>query len=392
MADRQGKCINFGNCSKADNKEIISIPVGADFVCPEPGCEMELVLIPSNSGWVRKYRLQILVGVLVIVLASGGLIGYKLLKGNRSLPAEEEFLTQVNTVLEECYRTGTGITPDIMNNLKQKAEILKITDKFAELLQFGKQNFLQEKTKALGTDATPHKLKPLCGFAKKLGVYGVIQGCSVPYQNLVALLNYGDFFKTKELCNEAENDHQIKILCNKIEMPIFVETRFQYKKTGDAISSKLFADKEEINALTLTNKDNYKIFVSVSQENTYLYMFQKDQHGVINRLFPDPVWTKGIENPLAKNTEYRIPTGEKEWFYLDELISAKSDTILETIYIIASPWRAMDIEDLYGKIHENTTAEGRKILIDKFTSRLQARNDQKFKCLYYKEIVFKHGK
>src|SRR5579863_4015812 len=37
MADRTGKCINFGLCSKADTREIISVAGGGDFSCPECG-------------------------------------------------------------------------------------------------------------------------------------------------------------------------------------------------------------------------------------------------------------------------------------------------------------------------------------------------------------------
>ena len=37
MADRTGKCINFGLCSKADTREIIPIAGGGDFSCPECG-------------------------------------------------------------------------------------------------------------------------------------------------------------------------------------------------------------------------------------------------------------------------------------------------------------------------------------------------------------------
>lgn len=31
---QHGKCSNFGNCDKADSKEIITIPDGAEMICP----------------------------------------------------------------------------------------------------------------------------------------------------------------------------------------------------------------------------------------------------------------------------------------------------------------------------------------------------------------------
>jgi phosphate transport system substrate-binding protein len=40
VATRQGKCTNFGNCEKADKREIIPVPQGADFSCPECGRDL----------------------------------------------------------------------------------------------------------------------------------------------------------------------------------------------------------------------------------------------------------------------------------------------------------------------------------------------------------------
>jgi hypothetical protein len=37
MADRTGKCINFGLCSKADSRELIPVAGGGDFSCPACG-------------------------------------------------------------------------------------------------------------------------------------------------------------------------------------------------------------------------------------------------------------------------------------------------------------------------------------------------------------------
>src|SRR5262245_6380318 len=34
---RLGRCTNFGNCTKPQSQEAISVPDGADFVCPECG-------------------------------------------------------------------------------------------------------------------------------------------------------------------------------------------------------------------------------------------------------------------------------------------------------------------------------------------------------------------
>jgi hypothetical protein len=46
MPARTGKCINFGGCNKADSKEVMTIPDGAEFVCPD--CEKSLM--PAGGG------------------------------------------------------------------------------------------------------------------------------------------------------------------------------------------------------------------------------------------------------------------------------------------------------------------------------------------------------
>jgi len=388
MADRQGRCTNFGNCSRADNKEIISVPIGVDFVCPEPDCQSPLVPIGGNGGWAKKWRNQIIAGALVIVLAGAGVFAF--LKGGST--SEEKFLAQIKTVLEECDRSRSGISPENLKSLRTSAESLKLADRADALIQTGKQNYLLEKRNALGANATPQKLQPLCELARKLGVIGVVQGCAAPAEDIMALLTQGEYGKAKDICRSMGDDPQNKRLCAEMEMPLSVETSFQYQKAGKTVSAEFPVDSQDLTGLTLTNRDNYRLFVSVSQDNIFLYIFQKDQHGVINRIFPDPVWTKGVDNPLQKSIAYRIPTGEKEWFYLDELPTAKAEPINETIYFVATPWRAKDLEELYGKIHESTSAEGRKNLIDKFIYQLQARNDPNLKCLFYKEFMFEHGK
>lgn len=392
MADRLGRCTNFGNCSRADNKEIISIPVGADFVCPEPDCQSPLVPLEKKGGVFEKWRVQIIAGALILVLAAGGFIAYRFIIGSGSASAEEKFLSQVKSVLQKCDRNGERISPERIKEFKTSAEDLKLSAKADDLIETAKRDYLNDKQKALGTKPDPQKLKQLCELSRKFGVSDVIQGCSVPTEDMMALLNQGEHEKAARYCKGMGDDPKSKKLCAELEMPLVVDAGFQYQKAGDQVSAEYPVDAKELNDLILTNRDNYRLFVSVSQDNIYFYIFQKDQHGVINRIFPDPVWTQGVDNPLQKSNAYRIPTGEKEWFYLDELPSAKSDSITETIYFVASPWRAMDLEELYGKIHESTSAEGRKNLVDQFTRQMQLRSDSNFRCLYYKEFVFGHGK
>ncbi|MBF0528110.1 MAG: DUF4384 domain-containing protein [Deltaproteobacteria bacterium] len=307
---------------------------------------------------------------------------------------EEKFLGQVKISLQDGAREGE-IAPEGMENLKKLAEHLKLTDRLGELIDIGKRNYLQEKRAALGKSGklvSALELQPLCELAKKMDMPTAVQGCSVPYKEIMAKLTQGELAKAKEFCRSVSDDPQSKKLCTEMNTPLSIQAGFQYQKDGGSVSAVKPIEAQELKGLTLTNKDNYRLFVSVSQDKVFLYIFQKDRYGVINRLFPDPIWSQGVDNPLQKNYEYRIPTGEKEWYYLDELLATQAGPITETIYIIASPWRSVDIEELYGKIHGATTTETRKDLTAKFLKRLQLRNEPTQKSTSYKEFSLEHGK
>jgi hypothetical protein len=74
MAQRQGKCINFGLCTMADSREAITLPEGEDFSCPE--CGKMLTELEGKGGGgggkgAGKSKL-VLAGLAVALLAVGG--------------------------------------------------------------------------------------------------------------------------------------------------------------------------------------------------------------------------------------------------------------------------------------------------------------------------------
>jgi tetratricopeptide (TPR) repeat protein len=66
MPARKGKCIQFGGCSKADNKELIDVPPGEEFACSE--CGKPLQEVDQGGGGSRK-KVLALVGTLAAVVA-----------------------------------------------------------------------------------------------------------------------------------------------------------------------------------------------------------------------------------------------------------------------------------------------------------------------------------
>jgi len=74
-----GQCINFGNCSKANAREMIKVNLGDDFICPE--CEGSLMETPPKGGFPPALKwILIIVGILA-VLGIGGYFGYPFIKG-----------------------------------------------------------------------------------------------------------------------------------------------------------------------------------------------------------------------------------------------------------------------------------------------------------------------
>jgi len=67
VATRQGKCTNFGNCDTSNKQEVIAVPQGADFVCPE--CGRALTEVGGQAG--KKSRTPVFVAALVVVVLIG---------------------------------------------------------------------------------------------------------------------------------------------------------------------------------------------------------------------------------------------------------------------------------------------------------------------------------
>ncbi|MDH6343610.1 hypothetical protein M2480_002404 [Parabacteroides sp. PFB2-12] len=73
---RKGTCMNIGNCPNANEKKIIEVGIGEDFVCPNPECGGALKEIKEKGSPAKG----LLFGLLaLLVLAGGGAAVYFLL-------------------------------------------------------------------------------------------------------------------------------------------------------------------------------------------------------------------------------------------------------------------------------------------------------------------------
>ena len=74
---RKGRCINFGNCPKADSKEVIEINLGDDFVCPND-CG-PLIPVEDKNWWDEWGKTTAIIVAVVLILGGGGFGVYKLI-------------------------------------------------------------------------------------------------------------------------------------------------------------------------------------------------------------------------------------------------------------------------------------------------------------------------
>ncbi len=111
---RKGQCINFGNCSKANAKEVIEVNLGDDFICPE--CEGSLIEVTPQSSSHFKWIL-VIVGILA-VLGVGSFSVYKFV-----YPIQKEYRIELDKTSFEFANTGASeqLTATIyLNNKPEK--------------------------------------------------------------------------------------------------------------------------------------------------------------------------------------------------------------------------------------------------------------------------------
>ncbi|MFP5213458.1 MAG: hypothetical protein ACLGPL_08775 [Acidobacteriota bacterium] len=379
MAGRKGKCTNFGNgCSNADGKVEINIPAGEDFQCPE--CGKPLTVVTGGGGSGPPLKLILMSGGALVLCAAIGIFAY--LNFSFESP-EEKFLAQAKKILAPG---SSSYSPAVESQLQTLAAELKLANG-GDLIKKIKLDYLM----ALKKSFSPSETETFCGLVREMGMASTFSECDVPPVDFNVLLAQGEFVKARDLLKKAPESEQTRTLLRELETPCSVQASFQYQKKDQGASPMFVMGKDDLKGVELTSRDAYRLKVTTAQSMAHLYIFQKDHYGDVKRIFPDPVWSKGYDNPLAKGQTCELP-GQKDWYYLDELPSDQQATITETIYVVASPWKAVDLEQLYGKIYEATSKTDRSALIDQFLRQLQLRNDSSLKCAYYVELPFQHAK
>ncbi len=209
-------------------------------------------------------------------------------------------------------------------------------------------------------------------------------------ETIIECLENGDFTRAITLVEKAPR-HNAEAMKMKAMMmkPLSVEPIFQYAIIGTCPTKEYPMDYPKLEQLILGDHDYYRFIISGNPEtkNLYLYVFQMDSAKKFQRLFPHPIW-HSTDNPLhPSDFPFNIPQLEKnkEWMRLDTVKGGD-----ETFYLILSPWRAIDVEHLYGEIYKATNNEERDKQIHRLISQLQLRQYAWLPSVMYRELSFRH--
>ncbi|MCX5893295.1 MAG: DUF4384 domain-containing protein, partial [Deltaproteobacteria bacterium] len=213
------------------------------------------------------------------------------------------------------------------------------------------------------------------------------------------LLNEGKFREAEKLLQEwkltgdkeklpkAEPgaDPQAAKLLQEMDTRLELAVKFQYQRPRAKPSEKLALTSPRLENLNLTPKDNYRVFIETLSP-AYLYVFQVDAEGRVDRLFPNPFYNK-TDNPVLPLLSLQIPFTHSEWLYLEE-ISKEAPPKKNTLYFLASPWPAKHLDELYGKLHQEANPGARNEILKKFMAAIDAWKTGGVAACFFQEITF----
>lgn len=180
-------------------------------------------------------------------------------------------------------------------------------------------------------------------------------------------------------------DPEMDKLRQDMETPTELVVNFQYQRPKSRPSEKLAVTSPRLADLYLTPKDNYRMFIE-THSPCYLYIFQIDAEGRVERLFPNPFYNK-TDNPVLPLLSLQIPFTHSEWLYLEE-VGREAPPKKNTLYFRATPWPAKHLDELYGKLHRETNRETRNEILKEFMAALDGWKTAQIPALYFQEFSF----
>ena len=183
---------------------------------------------------------------------------------------------------------------------------------------------------------------------------------------------------------------EIPQILERLQTPLSLQVSLIVKRFNKPFPDKPYPfDSTRDTQIALTHKDQFKLFVEIIPDRFYLYVYATNMdHSEINRVFPSE------KNPKAailidSQTSLEIPHGEDKWIEIQE----PAEKI--TIHVLASPWRATDIEAIYKEFtthlkRNELPLEEHKKLVNQLLDRIFLRTSSNIDCFYYRHLSFRH--
>jgi len=203
------------------------------------------------------------------------------------------------------------------------------------------------------------------------------------YDEALRYLESGEFFMAKKISEDClhntEND-STQLILEQLNNELIITSNFIYIKNN--LSHTAIQNKSS--TLFLGMEDGYRFEVQ-SPRDCFLYILQFDSETSTEKLYPLSAFVLN-QHFIQKNKLIQIPGGEN-MFYLND----RNHHGPVTIFIIASPWRLKDLENLFNNYEDNDNQNIKRNLYNKLLNRIkyysQIRNSN-IKSLFLRELTF----
>ncbi|WP_155324655.1 hypothetical protein [Desulfosarcina ovata] len=223
-------------------------------------------------------------------------------------------------------------------------------------------------------------------------IFIVTPKTAISEDEIRSLIFNGEFDEAKNKLAQADGNQlwavQISAALNE---KLDADVHLIFRRNDNSLVHQ--TDSESTGDLILTHRDYYRIKINLSKTEypLYLYLFQFDTMGNLDRLFPSRLWE--TSNPVNQTTTALfVPSDPKDWLYLSELDRGTKGLIREQVILILSPWPAVDLETLYEKFQLAADNGHRRLILESFLERLNVREKATALSMAVKRIIFWHGK
>jgi len=192
---------------------------------------------------------------------------------------------------------------------------------------------------------------------------------------IIAAIENGRFAEVPLLSQEKFWNHseKLKELRQQLLQPLNIKGVFQYRLADHSQHSCIFPSSNESPILSYRDFYRLNIQTEMTPGSLHLYLFQVDSKGYLAALFPNEEF--GTRNPIRPwQWPIAIPQQQDKWIFLDRLPESMSGAEAhETLYLLASPWPALDIKSL---CHSLKNRPDDKVLNARILAHLAMRRDR----------------